>query len=323
MEIRVVKGDVFTYSADLLVLKHARESYGIDEKIVRELRIGQGQLPEEGRHLLVDGRLPLAYDRILFLGVEPIERFSYQSVRGFSRRALALAAELRPPVRDIVLTLHGAGFGLDEIEAFESELGGIVEAIDAGDYPSGLTTVSIIELQPRRVERMNATLARLLGPGTGPRADANGAGAPGRPRSRHLDTVGYDSAGKQRAIAVMPFSERFEDVYHFGIAQPVRAAGLICERMDEVAFTGDIVAEMKRRIAEASLVIADLSDANPNVYLEVGYAWGVGTPCILLCNSTTRPKFDVRSQRCLYYPTIKQLESTLAAELAKLPSLAR
>lgn len=170
---------------------------------------------------------------------------------------------------------------------------------------------------------MSAALSGLLGAGASPSPSfIRTAGAPSS-RPRRLDTVGYDSAGKQHAIVAMSFSEAFDDVYHYGISQPVRAAGLICERMDHVAFTGDIVAEMKRRIAEATLMIADLTDANPNVYLEVGYAWGVGTPCILTCHSDTTPTFDVRSQRCLYYTSIKKLEYILAAELAELPSLAQ
>jgi len=85
----------------------------------------------------------------------------------------------------------------------------------------------------------------------------------------------------------MPFADSFEDVFYYGIARPVRAAGLLCERIDQVAFTGDIIIRMRERIASSAVVVADLSEANPNVYLEVGYAWGVNVPCILICNRKT------------------------------------
>jgi hypothetical protein len=44
----------------------------------------------------------------------------------------------------------------------------------------------------------------------------------------------------------------------------VRTLGL-----DEISFTGDVVLRMKQRIGAARIVVADLTDANPNVYLEL------------------------------------------------------
>jgi hypothetical protein len=72
---------------------------------------------------------------------------------------------------------------------------------------------------------------------------------------------------------------------------------------------------VKQRICSATFVIADLSTANPNVYLEVGYAWGCGRPTILPVRDTTDLKFDVKGQRCLVYKSIKQLEEILGKEL--------
>ena len=68
----------------------------------------------------------------------------------------------------------------------------------------------------------------------------------------------------------------------------------------------------------STLVVADLTDANPNVHLEVGYAWGVGIPTVLLVKDTSQTKFDVQSQRCIPYERIKDLEVALTEELTKL-----
>ena len=83
-------------------------------------------------------------------------------------------------------------------------------------------------------------------------------------------------------------------------------------------FTGDVMQWVKDRISSASLIVADLTDANPNVYLEVGYAWGCGKPTVLLTKDTRQLKFDVRSQRCVLYKKIKDLEISLAKELSGL-----
>ena len=98
-------------------------------------------------------------------------------------------------------------------------------------------------------------------------------------------------------------------------AAAVNAAGFLCERADLATFSGDIVAWIKQRIGTASLVIADLSGANANVYLEVGYAWGLDIPTILLVKDPEELKFDVKGQRCLIYKRIKDLEELLAKEL--------
>jgi hypothetical protein len=315
IRINVLHADVLTCSSDLLVLKYAQASYGVDEMAVGTLGIDEATLPRPGASLLVRSPQPLAYRNLLFLGVEPIGRFGYRSVHEFARRALAEAARIVPGVREITLTLHGAGFGLDEEAAFESEIAGIAEAIESGNFPDALQSVIIVERNRGRADRMASVLGSI--PDSG-REDGKSAGhvlrSPGR-ASRGVDSAGYDSAQRQRAFVAMPFSESFEDVFYYGISPPIRAAGMLCERIDEIPFTGDVVSRMRDMIGSSTIVVADLSNANPNVYLEVGYAWGVGKPCILLCNRMTDLKFDVQGQRCLKYGSIKELEKTLSSEL--------
>lgn len=117
----------------------------------------------------------------------------------------------------------------------------------------------------------------------------------------------------------MHFAPEFDDAFHYGIYQPVNAAGCLCERADLATFTGDVIAWVKERIDSARLLVADLSTANPNVYLEVGYAWGRGVPAVLVARDTAELRFDVKGQRCLVYNnSIRQLEESLAKELKSL-----
>ena len=117
----------------------------------------------------------------------------------------------------------------------------------------------------------------------------------------------------------MPFAPEFDDHYHYGIQNAVHAAGLLCERADLAAFTGDVLSWVKRRIDSARLLIADLSTANPNVYLEVGYAWGRGVPTILVTRDVGELRFDTKGQRCLEYKnSIQTLEASLTRELRAL-----
>jgi hypothetical protein len=79
-----------------------------------------------------------------------------------------------------------------------------------------------------------------------------------------------------------------------------------------------VIAWVKDRIGSAALVVADLTAANPNVYLEVGYAWGRGVNTVLLVAQGEDLKFDVRAQRCLIFRSIRHLEELLTAELKAL-----
>jgi hypothetical protein len=116
----------------------------------------------------------------------------------------------------------------------------------------------------------------------------------------------------------MPFAKEYEDTYVFGIQNPIHAMGLLCERVDTVVFTGDILDRIKNRIDTATLIVADLTGANANVYLEVGYAWGRGRPTLLVVRSGDELKFDVRGQRCIIYDSIVDLSRKLSIDLKAL-----
>lgn len=130
--------------------------------------------------------------------------------------------------------------------------------------------------------------------------------------SENLRSVGYSSNAKPNVFVAMPFEEKMEDIYHYGINGAVKKAGILCERADHSYFTGDIMEWIKDRIEKSSLVIADLTTSNANVYLEVGYAWGHNKDTILLVQNIDELKFDVKGQKCLEYRNIKDLEEKLS-----------
>ncbi len=255
---------------------------------------------------------------LVFIGVVELQRFEYREIRDFAHRALSTVARNVPEARHIALTLHGAGYGLDEIEAFDSELAGIFDAIHAGDVPRGLDRVTIVEMVPDRAARMADRLERFLRGGKTVSPGSSAGDVMEAASANRIQRVGYDSAGREHAFVAMPFAQEFEDVFHYGISSAVREVGLICERVDQQAFTGEIIERVKRQIQTARLIVADLSGANPNVYLEVGYAWGREKPTVLLCRSDCQLTFDVQGQKCLRYSTIMDAEKLLTKELLAL-----
>jgi len=121
-------------------------------------------------------------------------------------------------------------------------------------------------------------------------------------------------------FVAMPFSLEMEDIYFYGIQRSADITGFSCDRVDQDAFTGDVLKRIKDGIETSVAIVADLTGSNPNVYLEVGYAWGKQKPTILLVQNGHELRFDVRGQRCLNYSNIRNLEDILTSELETLKS---
>jgi nucleoside 2-deoxyribosyltransferase len=133
-----------------------------------------------------------------------------------------------------------------------------------------------------------------------------------------LSSFGDESERKSKLFVAMPFADKHSDVWDIAIRESCQAAGLLCERLDEEAYTGDILKQITSRLRKTSGVLAVLDDANPNVFLEIGFAWGTGKPTVLIAKKDTLLPFDVRGQKTIHYTSIANLRSLLKAELTSL-----
>jgi hypothetical protein len=319
-EIRVEPGDVLEHECDVLVVKYAQARYGTDEAVARAL-VGRGQdeeamCPQSGGFRLLDSHGAVSAQFVMFAGVDPLPSFGYRQIRVFARKALEDLAGRDPSIKRVAYTMHGAGYGLDEREAFESLVAGFLDALGSGDVPSKLVEIAVVERNPGRARRLAEYLSQFP---TGHILSRDSTSSVGSPETQErLREVGYASDAKPHIFVAMPFSDAKSDHYHYGIEGAVHTAGYLCERIDLKAFTGDILERIKQRISTAEMVVADLSGANPNAYLEVGYAWGKNIPTVLLSEDAKGLRFDVQGQRCLTYTSIRDLETKLTAELSQL-----
>jgi O-acetyl-ADP-ribose deacetylase (regulator of RNase III) len=326
--ISVVRGDITTFACDAVMLKYARAHYGVDAIIANLIKDAlpraETEPPEKKFSIVPTGNF-LSAGAAVFIGTPSLTRFSYQDVMKFSQMAMEIAADRRNAFKHVAFTLHGAGFGLDELEAARALVTGCVSTLKK-NRPGGPERISIVELDPDRYRRVTGDFREylpLLGLSVGegdacwelwggpPSIAESPAPAVTLSSGRTLGTGPF-------VFVAMPFAQEFDDTYHYGIYKPVHESGLLCERIDQSAFTGDILDQVKKKIRSAWLVVAELTGGNANVYLEVGYAWGVGTPTVLLARADHKLLFDVQGQRCLIYGGIKQLEEKLAREIAQL-----
>jgi hypothetical protein len=320
--IVVHTGDALAVEADTLALKYARDFYGVDKQVASRLLAGRAVdiTPRIGSFRLVASNGAIAARRALFVGVSDLYDFRYQEIREFSFKVLSSLAGEAPTTRALALTLHGPGYGLDEAECFLSEVAGITDAIASGDYPTQLEIVKIVEQNEGRAGRLREILESYL---PGGRIDIDTRtlrNRIGEERSETLRAIGYNSGQKPHIFVAMPFTDETGDLFHYGIQQAISCTGYLCERIDKMPSVGDILSRIKERIESAAFVVAELTGASPNVYLEVGYAWGCGVPTVLLVhkNEVRDLRFDVAGQRCIVYSNIRDLEEKLSSELAGL-----
>lgn len=319
--LSVGAGDAFMVEADVLVAKHAQRTYGLDRAIVRNMtdRRAAGDLPAPGDHRVVTSLREMKAKAVLVVGVEPLHEFGYAQIRDFARRALTILRDENLPAEHVALTLHGAGYGLDEAEAFESEVAGLLDAVATGAFPPTLRRITIVEGDSGRAGRLTDYLKRLVPFGRLSSARGRAISDLPTPAQQTLRSAGYGAASKPHVFVAMPFAPEFDDLYYYGIQGAVNRAGYLCERADLSSFTGDVMDWVQSRISSSKLIIADLTGANPNVYLEVGYAWALRVPTVLLVKKTEDLRFDVRGQRVIEYKgSIRSLEERLGAELQSL-----
>jgi hypothetical protein len=317
IKVTVATGDALERSCDVLAVKYAQGLYGVDllvhERLIKAGR--QVEFPPPWGFRFEESVSGIAARHLLVVGVPPLRQFSYKEIRKFGSKVLSALAGKSPKTKHVVLTLHGASYGLDEIESFEAELAGLLDSIGSNDIPPALQRLTFVERNRGRADRMKKVLKQLIPTGVVTRG---GSRSNQEPATQKLRTVGYASEAKDHVFVAIPFTKAMEDIYYYGIQNPIKAAGLLCVRADLSTFVGDVMEWVRNQIKSATLVVAELSEGNPNVYLEVGYAWACDVPTVLVVNDVGQLKFDVRGQRCLVYDGIKQLEDLLTKELPDL-----
>ncbi|OGO13159.1 MAG: hypothetical protein A2032_01855 [Chloroflexi bacterium RBG_19FT_COMBO_49_13] len=107
---------------------------------------------------------------------------------------------------------------------------------------------------------------------------------------------------KRFAFVIMPFAAPFDSVYQKLIKPAVESCGIKCVRADEDS-QGQIHGQMLQRIFESSVVVADISNLNANVFYELGVAHSSSCKTVVICElgSLAKVPFDIAPYRVLAY----------------------
>jgi hypothetical protein len=128
---------------------------------------------------------------------------------------------------------------------------------------------------------------------------------------------GFKAIHKAHCFVLMPFAAKFGGAWTaIRDALQSRELNLIAQRADDFR-SPNILETILRGIAQAEFILADLTDANPNVFYELGIAHCVkdSAKVILLTQSMSFVPFDLRHLRCITYSDSKSGFDELRREL--------
>ena len=122
------------------------------------------------------------------------------------------------------------------------------------------------------------------------------------------------------------FDNRYDDI----IKPALESCGVEAYREDRDPYVEIAISVIEERIQDATLIIAEISMDNPNVWFELGYAMALGKPVIMLCDSMYRSEkipFDISHRNVLIYRSgsirdfndcFEKLKERITAKLKKM-----
>ena len=112
-------------------------------------------------------------------------------------------------------------------------------------------------------------------------------------------------------FVIQPFTDiynkRFADLYK----PAIEAAGMTAYRVDQDSAATVLVEAIEKNIKRAAVCLADITEDNPNVWYELGFAFAAGRPVVMACSDERqkagkRFPFDIQHRAIVTYKTESQ-----------------
>ena len=106
---------------------------------------------------------------------------------------------------------------------------------------------------------------------------------------------------KKLCFILMPFDPKFKPVYTKAIKPAVKKAKLNPKRADEIFAVRSVIQDVWEYINKSALLIADLTERNPNVFYEVGLSHALPRKLIIITQRKEDVPFDLQHIRWIKY----------------------
>lgn len=104
-------------------------------------------------------------------------------------------------------------------------------------------------------------------------------------------------------FVMMPFGGLFDRYYQEVYVPAIKDAGLEPVRADELFSTGSVMEQIWEPISKSKVLLADLTEENPNVFYELGLSHAAVKRVIFTAARVEDVPFDLRHLRVIIYET--------------------
>ena len=158
------------------------------------------------------------------------------------------------------------------------------------------TTLFLESLETAELIEKHGTKIRIL--------DISADGIKKTEKSSEIKKLGKDIKIDENdtCFVIMPFIPPIGEYYSQIYEPAIEKAGLKSIRADDDIFaTGKIINQIWNGINAARILVAELTDRNPNVFYELGLAHALNKPVVLVSSNQEDVPFDLHHIRVIYY----------------------
>ena len=130
---------------------------------------------------------------------------------------------------------------------------------------------------------------------------------------------------KKNAFVIMPFSStdrctegEWTEIYEDVFKPAIEASGYTCERA--LPTTGNLIASIIESLKSSWIVLADLTDKNPNVFYELGVRHSLSKRTIIVCQNMDDIPSDLKSYWFLKYGKTKKERKIFKSDIKRVIS---
>lgn len=131
------------------------------------------------------------------------------------------------------------------------------------------------------------------------------------------------SIDMSKAFVIQPLSEQYRPIYDL-IRAAASKAGVTVFNTSSLEYGTNLVDAINKAISDSDFLIVDVSESNPNIMLNLGFARGKEKPIILIACSSKNIPYDLAGQQLLIYDIVESDDfvarlSAALAQAAKTP----
>lgn len=134
-----------------------------------------------------------------------------------------------------------------------------------------------------------------------------------------------------KCFVIQPFdNDKYDRRYTDVFAPAISKAGMEPYRVDKDLGVKIPIVDIEKGISESSLCFAEISNDNPNVWYELGYAFACGKDVIMVCSEERQGNFpfDIQHRLIITYKTgsksdFEKLEDAIVAKIEAIRSISK